>query len=346
MRIKKTTQSFILGVLSGVGVFVVSFLIGGNITFLDIQKYFDKTITRLPKTYVVYSGSMSPSLPAGSLIAVKPEKNYSVGDVVSFKRSGGQIVTHRVTKVLRDETSGGAVYETKGDANNASDRELISKEQIIGEGFFALPYLGYSISFLKTKTGFIVFAIIPSVLIILSEILSIKNEVNKLLGERKRKGKPTFSFRLFLLLLIVPFITIGRSNAYFSDKEASSGNVMSAGTWGEEEWNKSSLYFDEGYGCQGDCEEIRARVCNGEDAEDMEGTTTWELYWIESGNPKDGSVIDSGIIAPLEHGTCQVLLYSPNGAEGNYKFKAYQRPGHPGKGELWSETCELLHCAT
>jgi signal peptidase I/YqxM protein len=289
---------------------------------------------------------MKPALPAGSLIAVKPEKNYSVGDVVSFRRDGGQIVTHRVTKVLRDETSGGAVYETKGDANNASDRELISKEQIIGEGFFALPYLGYSISFLKTKTGFIVFAIIPSVLIILSEVLSIKNEVNKLLGERKRKGKPTFSFRLFLLLLIVPFITIGRSNAYFSDKEASSGNVMSAGTWGEEEWDKSSLHFDDDYSCQGDCEEIRAKVCNGEDAENMEGPTAWELYWTDSGNPKNGDLKVSGTIDALESGVCQELIFDPEGQLGNYKFKAKQRPGHPGKGELWSETCEIFHCAT
>jgi YqxM protein len=113
----------------------------------------------------------------------------------------------------------------------------------------------------------------------------------------------------------------------------------------EEEWDHSSLYFDEDYGCQGDCDEISVTVCNGDDSEDMEGTTTWELYWIASGNPKDGTVIASGIINALAAGDCQILTYNPahnpNGASGNYMFKAYQRPGHPGTGELWSDACEL-----
>ncbi len=108
-------------------------------------------------------------------------------------------------------------------------------------------------------------------------------------------------------------------------------------------WDKSSLYFDEGYGCQGDCNQIRARVCNG--GEDMRGSTTWELYWIARGNPKNGVVIASGTISPLRAGECQVLTYNPNnnpnGPSGNYMFKAYQRPGHPGQGDLWSEQCRL-----
>lgn len=333
---------------------VVSFFAGFNsVRFLDNlslganYESINKIKEGAPKAFVVYSGSMSPALPAGSLIVVKPEENYSVGNVVSFKRGGGQVVTHRVTKVLQDETSGAVVYETKGDANNASDRELISKGQILGEGFFALPYLGYPLSFMRTKTGYMVFVIIPAILIILGEILNIKTELYLLISERKKKTpsrKPVFSFRSFLFLLIVPFLTIGASNAYFSDTEVSSGNIMSAATWGDEEWDKSSLYFDEEFACQGDCEEIRARVCNGEDAEDMEETSTWEIYWIESGNPKNGDLKGSGIIDALESGVCQELIFDPEGELGNYKFKAYQRLGHPGKGELWSEACELLYC--
>ena len=108
-------------------------------------------------------------------------------------------------------------------------------------------------------------------------------------------------------------------------------------------WDHSSLYFDAG--CDGDCDEITATVCNGDDSEDMEGTTTWELYWIVTGNPQGGTVIASGTINALAAGECQVLTYDPgdnsNGASGNYMFKAYQRPGHPGQGVLWSDACEL-----
>jgi hypothetical protein len=71
------------------------------------------------------------------------------------------------------------------------------------------------------------------------------------------------------------------------------------------------------------------------------------LYWIASGQPKDGFVIDFGTIDPLDPDECQDLTYNPAdnefGASGKYMFKAYQRPGHPGTGELWSEA-GFLRC--
>ena len=73
----------------------------------------------------------------------------------------------------------------------------------------------------------------------------------------------------------------------------------------------------------------------------MAGSTRWELYWALSGNPKDGVIIASGSIGPLAAGACQTLTHAPSGS-GNYMFKAYQRPGHPGTGEIWSATCELV----
>lgn len=124
------------------------------------------------------------------------------------------------------------------------------------------------------------------------------------------------------------------------------GAVFATTHFTDNTWGRSSLYFDVGYGCQGDCKEITAKVCNGAGSEDMEGTSTWKLYWKASGNPKFGSVIASGTINALEAGECQILTYDPNtnlnGPSGNYKFKAYQRPGHLGSiCGLWSETCEL-----
>ena len=158
--------------------------------------------------------------------------------------------------------------------------------------------------------------------------------------------------KVLVLAIILSLPQLGASMSYFSDTAFVSGNTFTAGFWDVpptvEEWDKSSLYFDEDYACQSDCNEISAKICNEEDSEDMQGQTTWEIYWIESGNPKDGEEIPLGQTDTLEHGTCQILHYSldenPEGEEGNYKFKAYQRPGHPGPGELWSETCEILQC--
>lgn len=167
----------------------------------------------------------------------------------------------------------------------------------------------------------------------------------------KVKMKKTL-IKLLILSLIILVLRAGFSMAYFSDTEGSVASV-STGIWETstptpEEWDKSSLHFDDDYGCQGSCEEISAKVCNDEDSEDMQGPTTWELYLSDSGNPKDGEVVSEsgGTIDPLEHGTCLVLSYNPNGVEGNYMFKAEQRPGHPGQGVLWSEACEIESCTS
>lgn len=98
-------------------------------------------------------------------------------------------------------------------------------------------------------------------------------------------------------------------------------------------WNKSSLAFrgtatvSNGY--------VSAELCNGGDG-DMTGTVPWELYYAVRGNPKNGMVIASGNVAPMASGECTILSAPTDGLVGNFKFKAYQEIGHPGKGELWS----------
>jgi len=105
------------------------------------------------------------------------------------------------------------------------------------------------------------------------------------------------------------------------------------------DWDKSTMNFTI---TTGSCSEVTARVCNV--GSDMNGTSTYEVYYNVSGNPKEGSIVDSGIINALVAGECQVLSYDPVNVEGNYMFKAYQRPGHPGEGVLWSDAIEVGSC--
>ena len=112
-------------------------------------------------------------------------------------------------------------------------------------------------------------------------------------------------------------------------------------------WDKSSLYFDEQYGCQGNCTEVRAKVCNGGDA--MLGTTTFEVYYSSGGNPKPapqgtGSKIGDGVIPAIPStnpDSCVILTYPTNNVSGSYTFRALQRAGHPGQGDLWSGQCNI-----
>lgn len=104
-------------------------------------------------------------------------------------------------------------------------------------------------------------------------------------------------------------------------------------------WDKSSLYFKDG--CSGDCDQIYAEVCNGADSRDMAGSTVYQVYFIEKGNPKNGTQVASGVIPALSSGECITLSFDP-ALTGNYMFRAEQRPGHPGKGDLWSDACSVV----
>ncbi|WP_374210724.1 signal peptidase I [Dietzia sp. Die43] len=71
------------------------------------------------------TGSMSPTIPTGSLAVVRqiPASDIKVGDVTTVSRGEGQLpVTHRVVSVT---PVGGGTYsvEMKGDANDSPDAQ-------------------------------------------------------------------------------------------------------------------------------------------------------------------------------------------------------------------------------
>lgn len=144
------------------------------------------------KFYNVQSGSMEPTIKTGSLIISKPFDSYQIGDIITFKSAKDKDIknpkvttTHRISEIKNNEDK--VEYITKGDANDVVDVEPVSKDLIIGKSFFYIPYLGYPISFAKTKEGLIVLIVIPVTLIIYSEILTIKKEAVRLYKESKKR---------------------------------------------------------------------------------------------------------------------------------------------------------------
>lgn len=71
------------------------------------------------------TGSMSPTIPAGSAAVVRsiPASDVAVGDVVTVERAGHLPITHRVTSVSSapDLDVGARVLTMRGDANEADD---------------------------------------------------------------------------------------------------------------------------------------------------------------------------------------------------------------------------------
>jgi signal peptidase I len=141
------------------------------------------------KLFTVQSGSMEPTIKTGNLIFVKPAGEYNAGDVITKKTGDPKVtITHRI--LSKTEVGGKMIFETRGDANNASDSEKISKEQIIGKVLWNLPYLGYAVGYAKTTPGLIVIIIIPAVIIIYDEMNKIKKEFGKM-REKKKAEKET-----------------------------------------------------------------------------------------------------------------------------------------------------------
>lgn len=147
------------------------------------------------RMFVVQSGSMEPKIKAGSVVVVGPQQEYKEKDIITFFANPNQVnlkdprstVTHRVLEVQDDE--GRKTYQTKGDANEDPDREMVTERQVLGKVMVGIPYLGYAVSFAKTQTGLIALIIIPGTLIIYSELLNIKKEVARMAKQLKEKRR-------------------------------------------------------------------------------------------------------------------------------------------------------------
>lgn len=119
------------------------------------------------KLYAVSSGSMSPKIPQGSLVVVQPGDNYQNGNIITFwprNTSSNNLMTHRIIGKVRD-FSGRDFYKTRGDANQSSDSELVSKNQIVGRVVFSIPILGYLRNYLQNLVVLLLIIIFSTIII-------------------------------------------------------------------------------------------------------------------------------------------------------------------------------------
>ncbi len=109
------------------------------------------------QTANIVSGSMTPAIPVGSLVAVIPGtyEELEQGEIIMFELNG-TTVTHRV--VSNDASAREVV--TKGDANDREDMLPVSYDQIEGIVKFHVPVLGNVLQFISGLTGKIVAIVI------------------------------------------------------------------------------------------------------------------------------------------------------------------------------------------
>lgn len=118
----------------------------------------------------VLTSSMTPTIPAGSVVVVRPVAYDSVriGDVLTFQRTpeSPALVTHRVTEI-RPTTRPRSLI-TQGDANEGAD-DPVAEGAIRGRVWFHVPYLGYAKNFAATPRGMLAFVAVPLLFLIMRE---------------------------------------------------------------------------------------------------------------------------------------------------------------------------------
>lgn len=175
------------------------------------------SLSRTHQLFTIISGSMEPTIHTGSVVAVgRSQTNYNTGDIISFHSSHGT-TTHRIAEVV--SSSGSTQYRMKGDANTASDIELVPADHIIGKVSAIIPYLGYILVWLKTKPGFSFIILLPATLVILQETVAMKRAWRQL--------RRPLAFAPAIAALFLISLTLRPSDAFLSDATTITNNSIS-----------------------------------------------------------------------------------------------------------------------
>ena len=119
---------------------------------------------------------MHPTINPDDVVVTKvvDMRDVCVGDIITFKQptldNPDECITHRVFGISYED---GIQFQTKGDANENPDISLVNSSNFIGKVVFVIPYLGYLPGFVQSPIGFILLIIIPSGLLIFSEVRRI-----------------------------------------------------------------------------------------------------------------------------------------------------------------------------
>ena len=194
----KSKMSIILKILKISIITILSIIVLINLYIIFQTK---KSPDKVPsifgyKPLIVLSGSMEPTIMTGDLVFVK---NYNINeinenDIIAFKVSENTIVTHRIVKKIETE-SNDICFETKGDANNTSDKDYVCSGIIEGKYEFKLSKLGTVLVFIQKPLGFTIMMMSIFILGMIIYIIINKKEAKKVLFEDEQELKEFEEFK-------------------------------------------------------------------------------------------------------------------------------------------------------
>ena len=127
--------------------------------------------------YLVRSESMTPAINMGDMVITGPLNGPFNGEVkpssiITYQR-GEELVTHRVISIEGD------TLVTKGDAVEDPDVQPVYLSSLTGIYLFKIPFLGYVSNYIRTKVGWLLVIVIPSIVLVVFLIRSIRKELRR-----------------------------------------------------------------------------------------------------------------------------------------------------------------------
>ena len=133
--------------------------------------------------YIVLTDSMSKSdknadmdvhFNAGDIIFVKNVKDKTkleAGDIIAFLSSNsesyGATITHMIREVKRTDDGKILGYVTFGTNTDTNDEALVEPAYVLGEYAGRLPGVGHFFEYLRSPIGYVIFILVPFILLIL-----------------------------------------------------------------------------------------------------------------------------------------------------------------------------------
>lgn len=169
MKALKICGKVFSGIIMALLVLVIIF----NVSNLVLRKTTNELQPRIfgYSSAVILSGSMEPTISVNDIVIYKEKETYEVGDIVIFANADrDDCTTHRIVGVAEEG------FITKGDANNTEDMFRIRNEDIFGEVWLVIPYLGIISEYMTKPLGVAVVALVGFCIVVLPVILGGKKK--------------------------------------------------------------------------------------------------------------------------------------------------------------------------
>ena len=161
------------------------------------------------KAFVVLSDSMSKTdFSAGDLVLIREidPSTLQAGDIITYQSQNshnyGENVTHKI-RSLTVTPDGAPGFITYGTTTDTDDEAIVTYPYVQGKYVMALPKVGTFFTFLRTPQGYILFILIPFLLLIMyqgvncvkafraykaEQMAQLKREKAAIAAERRRSA--------------------------------------------------------------------------------------------------------------------------------------------------------------